>query len=583
MSVYVSGESPSWDAQNSQNLQPGGGSGWGSVTPTSGVPTGWGDIPPPSAAGDVSRWGSIPTSTQENNTPTGWGQSEKVEDQEALGTDIWGSRQPDPAAGQSAWNKPLGGPSGGSNNQWGGKANNHPAQQQQQQHQQQQHQQQPPPQQQPQQPPSGRAWGPFSAPGNGSQIGWGEASAGGPAKLPQTAWGGNPGNQGMEGGAKGVGIGVTQWGKKPVNQGTKWDVVDPGNVKAAPARHQAGDNGTAVWSGQQQNPPPPPPNVWNKEPPKSPWGNSGQQNKPPQPESAWGAHSSSTTKAWGNPDEPKPQAWTQPPPTPTQWSQPSNADNNRSGGSAWGSGAPPVKPPTSDSNYGSWNKEDTAKKQPFPADSQPPPQQPVPQGSGWLPMLDIPQEIVPTGWGQLSPSDPSKPFGMDDGTYVWGDSKEHNSWVTEMSAKNVLRMKQLKQKAAAQATAAGTSTMQSPSVPSSKPPSTPSSEDGAPAGFSSSTEQQQQQQQQQQPQKKIGGWDDPGTPTSATTSRSKSESESGGEWQSLPRTPAEETNKWTNESQQSSSSWGGNNRSSTQSRESMQTWNEEPANPSSSS
>lgn len=528
-----------WNSQSraSQGMEPGNGSGgWGSATPTSTGPSGWGT----STSGEVSGWGALPSGNQgDKNATTGWGHTDKVEDQETLGTEIWGSKS-DASVTPSAWGKPLGAQTTGPTNQWGTKPNSAPNQQSQ----------------------GGRGWGPFPSAGNGGQSGWNEASVA--AKLQPTAWG-DANSQVLRSGVKDEGLAGngTQWGKMPINQGTKWDIDSDSK-----GSKQDVDNGTAVWSGQHQNPPRPPPNAWNKDPPKSPWGNPVQQSKPPQPDSAWGAPPNSN-KAWGNPDEPK-QAWGQP--QQSQWNQSGNSDNRSGTSSAWGGSAPPTaKPPSSrtgpsNNNYGSWNKDDNEgkKQQSFPQENQ---TQSVSPCAGWLPILDIPQEIVPTGWGQLSPSDPSKPFGLDDGTYVWGDSKEHNAWVTEMSAKNVLRMKQLKQKAAAAATAGGTSTMQSPSVPSSKPPSTPSSEDGAPVGFSSSD------------QKKTG-WDETGSANTTSASRPKTETESGGEWQNLPRTPSEES-KWGNDSQHSSS-WGTSTRSSAQSREPMQTWNEESTNISSS-
>ncbi|XP_038064720.1 trinucleotide repeat-containing gene 6C protein-like isoform X2 [Patiria miniata] len=597
---------------SSSNTSAGGPSGWNTAPPK--TPTsGWGDMPntagsaaPAAGWGAVptqssnSGWGGKPNSSQQTNSSEaaavpGWGDSTTPGSQwrrpgqtpTSAGPSGWGTLpSPSPATGPATGHVgPATGHAGPATTGWGSNSAAIPNDG---------------PDSRPnRQPPTPSGWGGGDNRRNGgNSSGWGPPSG--------NSW--EPGNRSdpkfssMETNAEG-------WGKKPINQDTQWE----GGAQQVP---KTLDNGTAAWGGNQGTPAapgwgpnPPPPSAWGK--PRMP-SEAPQVVTPPAPPPAQSAWGGDRKPAWGatpgrndgNVGIPGPgirggsgidgnmgmrgmvgnnavggssgigmsgssvmgsgsSQWRQPP-GPMERRE----STGQSRPSGWGNpmGMPPgsnTHGQSDSSSWGTWSNEEANP----PMEGPPPPRMPE-KLSGWSDISDIPTTIIPTGWGGPS-TQPNRKMPVDDGTFVWGNSGEHNARIEAQNRRNIVRLASLVEEEEH-------STMQTP------PPGTPGeAEDGTAVPPSPVTTNAPEGSTIQAP-KPEGG-----TTTQAGWGEASQDQKAQG-WGSAPKTseegqgtgwnrnggakPASSGGKWDEP-------WGGSSTTggSTQDKDSMQAgWNEGP-------
>ncbi|XP_022092498.1 trinucleotide repeat-containing gene 6C protein-like isoform X2 [Acanthaster planci] len=584
-----------WSSSNSTTTL--GSSGWGSAPPK--TPTSsWGDMPSTtSSTAPSTGWGAAPASSN-----SGWGgkpnSSQQTNSSEAAAVPGWGDSatpgsqwgrpgQTPPSVGPTGWGtlpspSPTVGPTGAG---WGGhsaavtndgvdsRSNR--------------------------QPPTPTGWGGGDTRRNGSNSsGWG-APAG-------SSW-----ESGSRSEAKFSSLESEGWGKKPINQDTQWEGVGQQVPKTV-------DNGTAAWGSSQSTPAapgwganPPPPSAWGK--PRMPTEASQvvTQSVPPPAQSAWGGD---RKPAWGVPPGRNdgnvgiPGAGMRGGSgmegnmavrgmvgnsavggsggigmsgssamgsgSSSQWRQPAGPMERRestgqSRPTGWGNplgGMPPggnTHSQSDNSSWGTWSNEEANP----PQEAPPPPRMPE-KLSGWSDISDIPTTIIPTGWGGPTQQPPNK-MPVDDGTFVWGNSTEHNARIAAQNRRNIARI-------ASMLTVDAHSTMQTPppgtpgeaadgtAVPPS--PVTTSAPEGSanpaakPEGGAATPSAWGEAGQEQ----KVQGWGE--------TPKASEEAPATGWTRNGAAKPAASSGKWDEP-------WGGSSTTggSTQEKDSMQTgWNEGP-------
>ncbi len=415
------GDAPKTDTGTSQWGALPSNTGWGDAPTSTGPnntrqePTGWGNQPP--SGTNQGGWGGAPGAPPQQQ-PNSWAQtaSKGVEDKPApnslsasldpaasakvMSNDGWGKTQINQTAkwdvdasgpgvgvargddGTAAWGQPQGPPPSSSTRPaWGKDAA----------------------------PPS--AWGNPSQGAPKTPSGWGDPAP--PSSQPPPAWG-NPNNNQQDN----------------TNQGGRAWVVNNNNSSApgGGTSHQWGkppavpsSSGTQGW-GNSSQPAPGPDNgtgAWGR-PPPSQWGDQGNQPHPSGPP----------------PTGPPPSHPTGPPPSgPPPTGLPPSGPMPPTGPPP--SGIPPSGPPPSGPPPGAM----PSGPPPGPPPSVPPPSVPPPSNTDHPTSPEQPRIItgcswqnmavttVATGWGELSPEPPRK-ISADDGTYVWGDSNEHNMRIS---------------------------------------------------------------------------------------------------------------------------------------------------------